>query len=71
MRGVDPSSYININNRVAYELGLWTFGVAFAHFVSEWLVFGSAKAGKGLFSPFVVASMSMVWMFTQWDHYVQ
>ncbi|KAG9749900.1 ergosterol 28, partial [Aureobasidium melanogenum] len=31
----------NINSKPMYELAFWTYIVAFTHFMSEWLVFGS------------------------------
>ncbi|QIX00607.1 hypothetical protein AMS68_006124 [Peltaster fructicola] len=40
-----------INEPVVYELALWTFGLAFAHFISEWLIFGTARWGRGLIGP--------------------
>lgn len=61
----------NINNPLMYQLCLWTYGIAFAHFVSEWLYFGSAKFGRGLVSPLVVSTATAAWMLTQWGHYVQ
>ncbi|KAI5365916.1 putative cation/H+ exchanger, sodium/solute symporter superfamily [Septoria linicola] len=41
----------NISDPKVYELCLWTYGIAFAHFLTEWLAFGSAKWGRGLASP--------------------
>ena len=60
----------NITNPLLYQLCLWTYGIAFAHFLSEWLVFGSARWGKGLASPVVVSTVSTVWMLAQWGSYV-
>ena len=50
---------------------LWTFGVAFAHFALEWLVYGTAKLDKGLAGPLIVSTVSTTWMLTQWDTYVR
>jgi hypothetical protein len=60
----------NISNPVVYQLALWTYGVAFAHFLSEWLVFGSARWGRGLASPVFVSTVTMGWMLVQWGSYV-
>ena len=61
----------NIENRVVYELAVWTYAVAFAHFVSEWWVFGTAGWGKGLAGPVFVSTGSLVWMGVQWGYYVK
>ena len=61
----------NINDPKVYELCLWTYGIAFAHFFSEWLVFGTAKWGRGLASPVFVSTITMGWMLSQWGSYVQ
>ena len=61
----------NINSKPMYELAFWTYVVAFTHFMSEWLVFGSTRWGKGLAGPAIVATTSLIWMYTQWDYYVK
>jgi hypothetical protein len=53
-----------------YQLAFSSYALAGVHFVSEWLVFGTAKLGKGLMGPLIVSSVSMVWMLTQWNYYV-
>jgi hypothetical protein len=61
----------HISNPQVYELAFWTYGVAWLHFGSEWFVFGSTRFGPGLAGPVVVASGSLVWMWSQWGYYVQ
>ncbi|CAL3969910.1 unnamed protein product [Diplocarpon coronariae] len=61
----------NISNPAFYQLAFITYGVAWAHFMSEWWVFGTARWGEGLVFPVVVASSSLVWMWAQWEFYVQ
>lgn len=61
----------NIHDKNLYQLALWTFIVAGAHFGSEWLVFKTAKWGAGLAGPAFVASGTGVWMLLQWGSYVQ
>ena len=39
--------------------------------MSEWFVFGTAKWGRGLAGPMVVANFSLVWMVGQWGFYVK
>lgn len=59
----------HIQNPAVYEMTLWTFGVAFAHFALEWLVYGTAKLGKGLAGPLIVSTVTASWMVAQWDSY--
>ncbi|GAM88252.1 hypothetical protein ANO11243_062850 [Dothideomycetidae sp. 11243] len=61
----------NINDRAWYEVAMWVFGAAWAHFVSEWLVFRTAVWGKGLAGPAIISTTSLVWMFLQKDYYVR
>lgn len=61
----------NISDPVMYQIALWTYVIAWAHFMSEWLVFGTTQWGRGLAGPIFVANLSVGWMFTQWGFYVQ
>ncbi|CAK4034845.1 related to ERG28 involved in synthesis of ergosterol [Lecanosticta acicola] len=61
----------NIHDPILYQICLWTYGLAFAHFLGEWLVFGSARWGKGLASPVIVSTVTGAWMLAQWSEYVQ
>jgi len=60
----------HIDNPAVYEITLWTFGIAFGHFALEWLVYGTAKLGKGLAGPLVVSTVTASWMMMQWSAYV-
>jgi hypothetical protein len=60
-----------VNNPQIYQLGYATFVVAWLHFMSEWLVFGSCKMGKGLAGPATVSTVTLIWMWMQWGFYVQ
>ncbi|KAF2423781.1 ergosterol 28 [Tothia fuscella] len=59
-----------ITNPQIYQLAFTTYVVAFLHFFSEWLVFGTARAGPGLLGPAVVSTASLSWMWLQWGYYV-
>jgi len=61
----------NIDNPQVYQLALWTYSIALFHFASEWLVFGTARWGKGLAGPVFVSTGSLLWMVSQWSFYVQ
>lgn len=60
----------NISNQQVYQICLWSYIVAAVHFVSEWLVFGTAGLGAGLSGPLVVSSSSIVWMLSQREYYL-
>ena len=60
----------HINEAVVYEMCLWTFALAWAHFMSEWLVFGTARWSRGLAGPVFVATGTGAWMLSQWSSYV-
>ncbi|KAJ5506987.1 hypothetical protein LT330_007702 [Penicillium expansum] len=59
----------NITNPVAYNLGMWTYGIALSHFVGE-LVVGNASLKGRFLNPLIVASGSLAWMFTQRGAYL-
>ncbi|KAF7189325.1 Ergosterol biosynthetic protein 28 [Pseudocercospora fuligena] len=60
----------NIHDPLIYQLALWSYVVAFAHFFSEWLVFGSARWNRGFASPVFVSTFTISWMLSQWSYYV-
>lgn len=59
----------NITSPVAYDLAIWTYGIALAHFVGE-LVLGNASLRGRFLSPLIVASSSVAWMLTQREAYL-
>jgi len=61
----------HVSDPVVYQLALWSYVIAFGHFMSEWLVFGTAKWGAGLAGPAVVSTGRIVWMVAQGGHYVK
>ncbi|KAI0787932.1 Erg28-like protein [Fomes fomentarius] len=60
----------NIHNKQVYDLALFSYLFALLHFGSEIFVFRSVKLQAPVFSPVVVASSSLVWMFLQYNFYV-
>jgi hypothetical protein len=60
----------NIDNSALYQLCFGTFMIAWAHFVSEWLYFGTARLGTGLMFPLCISTGSMIWMLNQWTFYI-
>ena len=61
----------NISNPQVYQLAIWAYAIAWVHFMSEWMVFKTAAWGRGLAGPAFISTGSLVWMFSQWDYYVQ
>jgi len=61
----------NINEKIIYDLALFTYLFAFGHFVSETFIFRTAKLNIPVLSPIIVASASLLWMITQYDFYVK
>ncbi|KAL9624456.1 MAG: hypothetical protein Q9160_001419 [Pyrenula sp. 1 TL-2023] len=61
----------NIEDRRFYELALWTYIIAFAHFFSEWAIFKNARLWSPWALPASIASGTAVWMLLVWDDYVK
>jgi hypothetical protein len=60
-----------VHDKHIYDMTLFTFLIAFGHFTSELLIFRTATINVGVLSPCIVATSSLVWMFSQYDYYVQ
>jgi hypothetical protein len=61
----------NIDNKQVFEIAFCSYLIAFLHFFSEWLVFGSTRFGKGLAGPAIVSTLTMTWMIMQKDFYLK
>lgn len=55
----------NLSNPIIYQLAMWSFAIALAHFSAECLVFGTTKTGA--ISPLIVSSATLAWMLSAWD----
>jgi len=60
----------HVSNPQVYQLALYSYVIAWAHFMSEWLIFRTARLGAGLAGPLAVATTSLVWMVSQREFYV-
>ncbi|KAK9465347.1 hypothetical protein V1512DRAFT_266110 [Lipomyces arxii] len=60
----------HITDPAVYDITYATYLVAFAHFTSEWLIFKTAKFGKGLLGPLIVSTSTIVWMTLQKAFYL-
>ncbi|KAI0049800.1 Erg28-like protein [Auriscalpium vulgare] len=61
----------HIEDKTVYDMALFTYLIAFAHFGSELLIYRTAKPSVAALSPVIVASTSLVWMIAQYDFYVK
>ncbi|KAJ3487163.1 hypothetical protein NLI96_g3742 [Meripilus lineatus] len=61
----------HISVKPIYDIALISYLLAFGHFTSEFLIFGSVKLSAGSMSTFVVSTASLIWMFKQYDFYVK
>lgn len=61
----------DLQHRTSYVLALWTFLVAMGHFGMEGLVFKTTGLRTAAFPTYVVSIVSVVWMWLQWDYYLQ
>ncbi|TIA93024.1 hypothetical protein E3P92_01056 [Wallemia ichthyophaga] len=64
----------NINNKVVYEIAIWTYAIVIAHYISELLYYRTSKLSAGIISPLVIGTIlaaSFVWMISQYDFYVK
>ncbi|KIM33212.1 hypothetical protein M408DRAFT_150742 [Serendipita vermifera MAFF 305830] len=61
----------HISEQTIYHATIATYIIALVHFSSEFAIFRTANVGGGVISPLIVASISLTWMFTQYDFYVK
>jgi hypothetical protein len=61
----------NIDNPAMYKVGFATCLVASGHFISEWLLFKTARWNISLASPLAVSTGTLVWMLCQWRWYLK
>ncbi|KAJ3038443.1 ergosterol biosynthesis protein [Rhizophlyctis rosea] len=62
----------NIHNPVAYYLCMWTYVLALFNFGTEVFVFQTAPiTSPGIFPVFILAPVSLLWMYSQQSYYLQ
>lgn len=61
----------HLTEKTIYDITLFTYLLAFGHFVSEIFIFRTAKPNVAVLSPVVVATTSLIWMVKQYDFYVR
>ncbi|CAM0141524.1 ergosterol biosynthesis protein [Umbelopsis sp. WA50703] len=61
----------HLNNKIMYDLGIWSYVIALTHFVGELVVFGGCKVNVPFMSPMIVAVTSLTWMISHYDQYVK
>ncbi|ONH66186.1 Ergosterol biosynthetic protein 28 [Cyberlindnera fabianii] len=53
-----------------YQITFASYCIALFHFGTEWLIYKTVKPGKGFAGPAIVATTTVIWMWTQWNYYV-
>lgn len=61
----------NISSAPMYQMGIMTYVVAWAHFVSELAVFKTQKLGSPQLLPLGFATAGIAWMAAQYGYYVE
>ncbi|KAF8557441.1 Erg28-like protein [Imleria badia] len=61
----------NIHSKVVYDIALFTYLIAFAHFTSELFIFRTAKFNIPVLSPMIVSTATLIWMLQQYEFYVK
>ncbi|RYP53609.1 hypothetical protein DL768_001473 [Monosporascus sp. mg162] len=54
-----------------YQMALWTYVVALAHFASEFFVYKTTRFGTPVAMPFFFATVGVTWMVGQYGFYVE
>ncbi|KAH9936069.1 Erg28-like protein [Amylocystis lapponica] len=60
----------NIHSKPVYDIAIFSYLFAFAHFGSEIMIFRTAKLFSPVSTTVVVSVVSLVWMLSQYDYYV-
>jgi hypothetical protein len=61
----------HIDEESWYQLAIWTYLVAFGHFMSECFVYRTARPRGPWLAPTSVATLSLVWLIAQYSSYVK
>ncbi|KAJ3051378.1 ergosterol biosynthesis protein [Rhizophlyctis rosea] len=62
----------NMNNPVAYYLCMWSYVLALGSFGSEVFIFKTAPiSSPGVFPVFILAPVSLFWMYTSQSQYLK
>ncbi|KAJ7475794.1 hypothetical protein FB451DRAFT_257070 [Mycena latifolia] len=61
----------HLNQKIMYDMALFSYLIAFGHFASELLIFRTATPNPGVISPVIVSTTSLIWMFSQYNYYVK
>jgi Erg28 like protein len=54
-----------------YQVAFWTYLVAFGHFMSELVVYKTARWRGPWLAPAIVSTSSLLWMTMQYSYYVK
>jgi hypothetical protein len=59
----------NLDNKEVYALAFLSYIIVWQFFLSEWLVYGTIKAGREIVPSAVVSTVGVTWMLVQWSFY--
>jgi len=59
----------NMDNKILYDITIWTYIIALAHFVSEIFLYRTAAISVGALPSCIIASTSLTWMVSQYRFY--
>ncbi|PVH98951.1 ergosterol biosynthesis protein-like protein [Periconia macrospinosa] len=59
-----------ISEKPVYELAMAAYAVAWAHFMSEWWVFGTTRWGMPIAGPAFISTGTLAWMVLQREFYL-
>jgi hypothetical protein len=61
----------HIDEAAWYQMVIWTYVVALAHFMSECFIYKTARPWTPWAVPTTIAVISLTWMLVQYNSYVK
>jgi hypothetical protein len=61
----------NIENPAMYQLAMWSYFIAWGHFMAEWWYYKTTVWGMPLAGPVIGSTISLIWLPLQYGYYVK